>query len=819
MTRQITSGSPKRFLSPTTGYTKYSTVYLGDPYNTTLTAVANSGDTTVSLADVSEFLAAGTATIGTQTITYTGITGFELTGVSGITSTATVGTVVTPIEQWEDDPITIYPEGSEALVLNVSLRLTGQSSFSFPGMPLILSSSSLAFGNPMGIDVQITVPPITVGVSNQSEFFQWGIGAGPFFQTNIGGGSPGPGTVTITAIMAGYVNRADQALPTPIRVLPLNRQIQNPLGFVIGEYTWRDSTEINSQTVIPTNWETDPTKMNSELFIAGIGAGSDLEPVGFTQDNNSIYLQINRGFYYTGPKGYYLPAQPELDQQSTTELIFSPTNLPTLTLPIFVGNYILDSQGFYEWNDVYRYTTQAAISRSIANNTPLPEYYFTWNRGAEQFTLNASLPNKTLYIGAISGEVTDYYNIPIYPIETILSIYVLQSTNNTIPVASNLWSYDPDFGTITITNPSGNGPSVPGAIEGEPVIIVCIPAVAVLFDTTDNPIRTLDTIDLNPAFSGISGGIVYLQQSREEVENIVLSCDKPIIQIPPTFASIVGLVAYGPVYFNGDYALLQATAYTDVSGEVVQAASLEVVVDPSTFSGTINYLDPTAETVIVTTGADGIANMIYRPASNYGYWIPTTSPSGGLAGITTTNVANDTLVLPAPLAISQLYDSLEVQPFLITTYSVLNNNPIFGKVGADTLAGEVPFTTSGTAGTATYKTNGQLSAFLSTSNLLYPISMLDSSGNNYLAGGFSGEVVQLVYNQALPTGGTIGAYFVTFIQRILIRMKDTKSNVQSNSILLQMQMPLPINDNVWLILNDQNNGILNQYRLGNTPQN
>jgi len=102
----------------------------------------------------------------------------------------------------------------------------------------------------------------------------------------------------------------------------------------------------------------------------------------------------------------------------------------------------------------------------------------------------------------------------------------------------------------------------------------------------------------------------YLQHSRQEVASLTLACDKPRINVPATFSSIVGLVAYGPVYFDGDYSLLQVTAYSEVPGQVVPGAQLEVIADPSTFSGTLNYQDPTAETVTVTTGADGVANLV-----------------------------------------------------------------------------------------------------------------------------------------------------------------------------------------------------------------
>src|SRR5208283_428131 len=101
------------------------------------------------------------------------------------------------------------------------------------------------------------------------------------------------------------------------------------------------------------------------------------------------------------------------------------------------------------------------------------------------------------------------------------------------------------------------------------VFAVCTPALAVLYDTAPTSSLVIDSVDLNPAFAGLSSGYVYLAQTRQEAASLVLSCDKPLIPVPATLSSIIGLIAYGPVYFNGDYALLQVTAYSGVSGETL----------------------------------------------------------------------------------------------------------------------------------------------------------------------------------------------------------------------------------------------------------
>jgi len=74
-------------------------------------------------------------------------------------------------------------------------------------------------------------------------------------------------------------------------------------------------------------------------------------------------LEINRGFYFTGPKGYYLPATPQLDILGSLGTMLQLSKTPQQGLPVFVGDYTLDSQGFYEKNVEYRYKTAAAVAR------------------------------------------------------------------------------------------------------------------------------------------------------------------------------------------------------------------------------------------------------------------------------------------------------------------------------------------------------------------------------------------------------------------------------------------------------------------------
>ncbi len=816
LTRPITTAAPKRFFAPTAGLVeKTGTVYLGDPYSALLTEPASIGAVTLHLSNVNEFLDSGSAVVDAQTISYTGVSGLTLTGVTGVVSDITTNSVIVPSKQWSSrSNITVYSSGPDTSVIRVGVGEGG--SYSFPGMPYILSSSGpilMGAAAAMAIGLEVTVPAGPV-----REFTNWIVSTSPFYPEPAGFSGSIPSTdFGVTPTVYGYINQQNQALPQHLRLLPVNRNISNPpAGFILGEYTWRDDTEIDAAAIIPTNWLTDPAKLGNQLFIPGIGQEDDLKPLRLSQINDSIYLTIDPGFYFTGPNGYYLPATPQLDILSSLTTVLQLTKTPEPTIPMFVGTYALDSQGFYEKNLEYRYKTAAAVGLG----TGLPEYYYTLDRTNNTITLNTPQPLLTLFVGTISGEPTDYFDIPIFPVALVESVYIPMSDGTKLYGIN--WTVDYDLGRITITAPSGIGPSIVGATDGQVVMISCAPAVAVLYETgvaqyetgVSEP-RVLDTIDLNPAFSGISGGMVYLQHSRQEVGNLVLSCDKPQIQVPATLSSIIGLIAYGPVYFNGDYALLTATAYSDVPGQVIQGAELVIVPDVDSFTGTINGLDPLTHSVTGVTGADGTANFVFRPSPSYGLYIPTTAGTpGSVAGLATTSIADDTIVLPEPIPISQLYSAGDAAPWLVTLYTVANNNPVLGMVGADTTLGQVPWTTSGTPGDVNYQTNGELDPVTSPSLILLPSQLLDIDGNNYTSMSFDGNVVSIVYPQAVPTGATIGAYFVSFLQRAVLKVAVVDSNVESNSIMLQMANPSLINDDVWLILNDSIRGILNQYRVG-----
>lgn len=833
LTKQITLVTPKRFLVSPNGGTNTTQLWLGDPYFSTCSQQANPGDTVVNLTDTGEFynstqistMSGGFATAksGSQVFTYTGKTQSQLTGVVGLTSSIHLDDVVIPDVIYNGiggANLEAFTIGPDILHYGFQISLGATATLGFPTLPAILPQTRIVIGVSAAIPIFMS---ISVPGGEDQEFTNLSIQVNNLYKRDISDStafSSTEGTYGPNAPL--YVYRHQEYLPIPIRILPINRQVQaDPPGFIIGQYRWRGAVDRNATALVPTKWDIDPNVVGLDKFIAGIGDDDDLDPIQLDEEDNSIHMEVERGEYFTGANRYYLPANPTLEFLQTSVAAANLDGTVTLQLagsprsqaPIFIGTYALDNQQFYEKTIDYEYQS-TLFNPDGTTRTDLPTNYFTIDRSTDEVILNTSMGDPLMFLGAVTGQAIDYFDLPIYPVDNIALVYVDRGAN-----ASKLYAitftFDRETGTLQV-------PNIPGSLPGQALFAIGTPAVAVLYDTGDQDTQEITTVDFNPAFSGLANGFFYLQHRRQKPTSLVLSCDKPRIAVPATQLSIIGLVAFGPVYFENDYALLTVTAYGTQAGETIPNAKLDVIVDSSTFTGTINYVNPLITPVSVITGGDGTANMIFIPAGGFGTWIPTIAATGGLGGIATTNIANDSLVLPPPgISLSQLWNPQE--GWLVTTYTVANNDPLFGMVGGNPALGQIPFQTTGTPGTGGYKTNGERDAWreggTNVGALIVPIDARDSADRSYTDSLFNGTVIKLIYGEALPVGGSVGAYFLTFIQRVLIRMQLENSNIFSNFILLQMDAPNLIVENPWLILNDEVQGRLNQFRLGYVPTN
>lgn len=797
LTKPVTFLSPKQFLVPLAGGSRRSSLWLGDPLLALVTVQAAAGDNHLHLSPTDHLPVQGSVFVGAMQINYTGKTASTLTGIpesgaGGITDTLTVSSVV-KLKYLFGGNVKMFVTGPDAEgdvpVVSVSLKRSDQTSYGLSRVPVIFVPQEIQSGvdQALQVDMEVSCLPGT-----QREFLNWQLesNACSVVGNYITGISP--------AAPAG-VSRRDQGLPQRLWLLPLEREVKTNLpGFILGEYRWRDESTCNAHALVPTRWDLDINQIGPEKFISGIGGDADLQlqEIAEAQNSDSIFPRLEHGTYFSGYRRYYLPSDGVrlefLPAKDISGLTFVLHDIPRSQSPVYVGTWRQDQQGYYEKDTEYRY-----VGHAFDTSDPGPQ--FTLVKKDKELTLNQGLESATILVGLTSESDQDYFDLPIHPVDRITSVRVdnLNDLNNPQIFATN-YMFDRAAGTLVL--PKVLSP----AVSGLPVYVTYDPAVAVLYETGDSNTLTVSEsqVDLNPAFSGIPGGYLYLQHCRRKPDSIELRVDKPVIPLPG------GRVASGPVYFEGDYALLTATVLGKVPDEVVPGVAMQVKVAAG-FLGLINYRDPLTEDIIVTSGGDGVANLIYTPPSSYGIWLDKNESVDGIW-----------IHLPEIVSLSQLYN--EVDGWLVYTYSVLNTNPLLGKEGGNPDLGEVVFATSGTPGTLGYKTNGQIALWTGAGVPVRPISAKDSEGQIYTPptpnpSFDANSVCWIGYADPVPVGANVGACFVSFLKRVSVWLSALNSNVVSNTIELQLEAPQPISDDPFLRLADSINGRLGLYRLGLTP--
>ena len=793
LTKPVTFLSPKQFLVSLAGGSRRSSLWLGDPLLALVTVQAAAGDNHLHLSPTEHLPSEGSVFVGETQINYTGKTADTLTGIpdseeGSITDTIPVESEV-KLKYVFGGNVRMFVMGPDAEgdipVVSVSLKRSDQTSYGLSRVPVIFVPQEIQSGvaQALQVDMEVTCLPGT-----QKEFLNWQLESNACsvvgnYITGIAPSAP-----------AG-VFRRDQGLPQRLWLLPLEREVKTNLpGFILGEHRWRDESTCNAHALVPTRWDLDVNQIGPEKFISGIGGDTDLQLQDLAEalGSDSIYPRLEHGTYFSGYRRYYLPSDGVrlefLPAKEISGLTFLLHDIPRSQSPVYVGTWRQDQQGYYEKDTEYRYVGHAF---DPADSGP----QFTLVKKDKELTLNQGLESATILVGLTSESDQDYFDLPIHPVDRIISVRVdnLSDLDHPGQIFATNYTFDRAAGTLVL--PQVLDPPV----SGLPVYVTYDPAVAVLYETGDSDTLTVSEaqVDLNPAFSGIPGGYLYLQHCRRKPDSIELRVDKPVISLPG------GLVASGPVYFDGDYALLTATVLGKVPGELVPGVALQVNASAD-FVGLINYRDPLTEEIIVTSGGDGVANLVYTPPSSYGIWLDKTE-----------SVEGPLLSLPEAVPISQLYNA--VDGWLIYTYSVINTNPLMGKAGGDPALGEVVFASSGTSGTTSYKTNGQRVLWVSAGVPVRPIDACDSAERSYTDPAFNGQVVSLEYADSIPVGETVGACFVSFLKRVSIWLNALNSNVVSNTIMLQLEAPQPISEDPFLRLADSINGRLGLYRLGLTP--
>jgi hypothetical protein len=395
----------------------------------------------------------------------------------------------------------------------------------------------------------------------------------------------------------------------------------------------------------------------------------------------------------------------------TTGLQFTLPRKPA-QLPVFVGTYRQDDNGYYDTDVSYRYLGKGMKSADgfDAGDSGLQ---FLLDRSTSQVTMNRAITPTPVYAGLVPDATEVTLNIPVYPVLEVVSIYL-----DTADVTCDHHSFDPVTNTIHVIFPAGH--------IGGKIFINYTPALAVLYEavpgapdaslTRQDGTRLLAANDLNPGFTGISRGYLYLMHRRHKAGALQLAADKPRILVPATAASIVGLVAFGPVYYENDYALLLASVTGNTQQEFIPNVRLRVI-PGADFQGLINYLDPRTQHVEVVSGGDGTASFIYTPPAAYGFYLD------GAA-----SVVGARINLPEPVALTQIWNLDE--GWLPTTYIVRDDHPFLGKVNANTSVGEVPWQTWNAPGSILYRTNGMRQVWADAAKkAICPVQAYDAAGS------------------------------------------------------------------------------------------
>jgi hypothetical protein len=801
LTRPALQAAPKYFLFPESGGVKETSLWLADVYYVVVMEDAKAGATDIKLDQTAEIPATGTlAGPGDLTLGYTAKTANSIT-VAPLDAPVNKGTILKANTTYTTSGnLTVFSVGQQ--YVQVALKAEADSSFNLPTVPYIY---------PTALNQPVVRVDLRVACEAGAETDMDGI------KLEVSGiANADLGWTDRTATGWIVVSRRSQALKQQLRVLAPGREVSDTVpGFVFGEHRWRDHDEINAESVVPTQWDTDVVKIGAERFVAGIGHADDLQLISLKKTGTAIQPRMKGGHYFTGHLGYYLPVNPKLEflnvNEASEDFTYLLEQTPKAQKPVFVGRWRLDQYGYYDKAVDYRYVGKRFSADSEFDPADHGCQY-TLDRKNKKLRLNNGLPQETIFVGVGTDDASVTLDMPIHPVAAVTAVYC-----DSYSAEGQLTrSYCSDYvfsqadGTLLVTQNTDSGQ----IWDGKPIFAECTPAVAVLYEAEDvngTDSRIITDIDLNPAFAGIAKGNFYLMHRRWKPRSLQLYADKPRIPMPASMSSLENYVAFGPVFYERDYAMLLVTAYGTGEKDLVPNVRLRVVADEN-FQGYLNYQNPLTDTVEVITGGDGSAGLVYVPNKSYGVYIdPATSIENG-----------DTFVLPDELPYAQVFNAQDW--WLTKVYVVRNDDPYLGMVGADASKGQLPWTTLGTPSTAGYQTNGRRVLLRDATNQpLMPAEAYDSEGRTPSQPGFTG-VKKLKFSSALPTGDYVGAFFLSYLGRVTLKLVSDDYGLESNSVLLQLSAPEEIVDapasgvlvpNVsgYLIQNDEFNGILNKNRL------
>lgn len=275
--------------------------------------------------------------------------------------------------------------------------------------------------------------------------------------------------------------------------------------------------------------------------------------------------------------------------------------------------------------------------------------------------------NDLEYLGDASGEDSQKLTSKYYPLsdDAYLEVYVVDTSADTWQqytvvssfTGANQVKVDTDLGILTFGSVSSGGtpPSIGQAVY---LRYRTVPRIEYEEDGYGNHLSAVDA-DVNPLGQVLNRGFVVLSRGESDIAEITLETTKPVYGGTQD--------SYGPVYVGSDYAPLIATVYSS-SGEVVPNVEVTFNLLSTPFFGSLAGFGNRLQK---RTAHDGTARTSYIPpvsADDLGVYA--FSVSGG-----------NTITVGRDIYFDDAQD--------VYTYHVLKDDPVVGKAGADTAAGEV----------------------------------------------------------------------------------------------------------------------------------
>lgn len=481
---------------------------------------------------------------------------------------------------------------------------------------------------------------------------------------------------------------------------------------------WTTDEQENQEAVLPTLYNPGTFGLTPDFFQSGIGQGQDLKVLDiqeFKIDDKLTWTTIlNHGEFFSRQNRRYLYADDSIIQYIDPSEDESGRNAMQLdyalkeTIPISIETYTRDinTDNFQVFCDIEpQLEFTGKLDPVAGDGSRLPTFQngeILWDNVDtdqwEAMVIYDLEPQKLLFnkdfihqVGRVMttfsernilermGETNDGIesfilrtkhfpilrdsSLHVYMVNEDLGTFVewtrVENFDNSGPTDTH-FTVDRDLGLIIF------GDNIQGAIPPlfHAVYITYKYTFKVEYEAKGTrDIVVVRDINLNPTTNNTTQGFVFLTETKINIGSVTLTTNEP---------TVIGTEdIFGPITMGNDFGLLTATVLDTVNEPI---PDLEVQFSIENIPA-VGILNGTAATVTATTNSNGQAIAFYNP--------PSLIDDLGTYSVTLDN-AGKTLVLDD-------IDANLIDPTQVFLFQVRKDDPIFGKIGADTSIGEVPW--------------------------------------------------------------------------------------------------------------------------------